>query len=144
MPQSKWRPGDEIPGLEFGPVTTEVLVRWAAVSGDYNRIHYDQENARAQGLPGVIMHGPFKLALLCRMLTNWIGDQGLIRRIRVRYTAMDLPGDVVRLGGTIQSVKEVEGKQVASLLLFARNGRGEQTVTADAEVEMAGEYSTKH
>lgn len=137
MPESRLQAGQEIPRLEFGPVTTEILVRWAGVSGDYNKIHYDQEGARAQGLPGVIMHGPFKLALLCRMLTNWIGDQGLIRRIRVRYTAMDLPGDVVSLGGTIQSVKEVEGKQVVSVLLFARNGRGEQTVAGDAEAEIA-------
>lgn len=137
MQQSNWQAGQEISGLEFGPVTTEMLVRWAAVSGDYNNIHYDQEGARAQGLPGVIMHGPFKLALLCRMLTEWIGDQGLIRRIRVRYTAMDLPGDIVHFSGKIQSVQEVEGKRVASVTIQARNGRGEQTIAGDAEVEIS-------
>jgi len=137
MPQLKLQSGDEIPGLEFGPVTTEILVRWAAVAGDYHRIHYDQEYARAQGLPNVIMQGPFKLALLCRMLTNWLGPNGIIRRIRVRYTAMDLPGDTLQFGGRIQSVEEGDDhKGMASLLLYAHNGRGEQTITGDAEVEI--------
>lgn len=131
MPQRNWQSDDEIPGLRFGPITTETLVRWAAVSGDYNRIHFDQEYARSQGLPNVIMHGPFKLALLCRMLTDWLGAEGVIRRIRVRYTAMDLPGNTLEFGGRIQSVQEGHGQKQspnspAACSQWARGANGER------------------
>jgi acyl dehydratase len=45
------------------PVTRADLVAYADASGDHNPIHQDEAVARSVGLPGVIAHGMFTLAL---------------------------------------------------------------------------------
>ena len=52
-------------------VTREDLVRYAAASGDHNPIHQDDGVARSVGLPGVIAHGMYTLALAARAVGEW-------------------------------------------------------------------------
>jgi len=44
-------------------VTRADLVAYADASGDHNPIHQDEDVARSVGLPGVIAHGMYTLAL---------------------------------------------------------------------------------
>jgi acyl dehydratase len=52
-------------------VTRADLVRYAGASGDHNPIHQDEAVARAVGLPGVIAHGMYTMALAARAVTAW-------------------------------------------------------------------------
>jgi acyl dehydratase len=52
-------------------VTRADLVRYAEASGDYNPIHQDESVALAVGLPGVIAHGMYTMALAARAVTAW-------------------------------------------------------------------------
>ncbi len=52
-------------------VTRADLVAYAAASGDHNPIHQDEEVARSVGLPGVIAHGMYTMALAARAIENW-------------------------------------------------------------------------
>jgi len=52
-------------------ITRADLVRYAAASGDHNPIHQDEEVARSVGLPGVIAHGMYTMALAARAVTEW-------------------------------------------------------------------------
>ncbi|WP_395696094.1 MaoC/PaaZ C-terminal domain-containing protein [Nocardioides sp.] len=52
-------------------VTRADLVRYAEASGDHNPIHQDQAVAEAVGLPGVIAHGMYTMALAARAVTTW-------------------------------------------------------------------------
>jgi acyl dehydratase len=52
-------------------VTRADLVAYAAASGDDNPIHQDEEVARSVGLPGVIAHGMYTMALAARAVTTW-------------------------------------------------------------------------
>ena len=52
-------------------VTRADLVRYAAASGDDNPIHQDEEVARSVGLPGVIAHGMYTMALAARAVGEW-------------------------------------------------------------------------
>lgn len=52
-------------------VTRADLVRYAAASGDQNPIHQDEEVARGVGLPGVIAHGMYTMALAARAVEEW-------------------------------------------------------------------------
>ncbi len=52
-------------------VTREDLVRYAAASGDQNPIHQDEDVARSVGLPGVIAHGMYTMALAAVALAEW-------------------------------------------------------------------------
>jgi acyl dehydratase len=52
-------------------VTRADLVRYAGASGDHNPIHQDESVALAVGLPGVIAHGMYTMALAARAVTAW-------------------------------------------------------------------------
>jgi acyl dehydratase len=52
-------------------VTRADLVRYAGASGDHNPIHQDDEVARSVGLPGVIAHGMYTMALAARAVGEW-------------------------------------------------------------------------
>ena len=45
-------------------ITRADLVAYADASGDHNPIHQDDDVARSVGLPGVIAHGMYTLALV--------------------------------------------------------------------------------
>jgi acyl dehydratase len=52
-------------------ITRADLVRYAAASGDHNPIHQDEDVARRVGLPGVIAHGMYTMALAARAVDAW-------------------------------------------------------------------------
>lgn len=68
------------------PVTRAALVAYAAASGDPNPIHQDPEVARSVGLPDVIAHGMFTLALAARYVDEQVGEPGRIAEIGAKFT----------------------------------------------------------
>jgi acyl dehydratase len=52
-------------------ITRADLVRYAAASGDHNPIHQDEAVAAGVGLPGVIAHGMYTMALAARAVASW-------------------------------------------------------------------------
>jgi len=52
-------------------VTRADLVRYAQASGDHNPIHQDDAVAASVGLPGVIAHGMYTMALAARAVSLW-------------------------------------------------------------------------
>jgi acyl dehydratase len=52
-------------------ITRGDLVRYAEASGDHNPIHQDESVALSVGLPGVIAHGMYTMALAARAVSEW-------------------------------------------------------------------------
>jgi acyl dehydratase len=61
-------------------------VRYAGASGDFNPIHWNERFAREVGLPDVIAHGMYTMALAARAVTDWAGDPGAVVDYSVRFT----------------------------------------------------------
>lgn len=59
-------------------ITRADLVRYAEASGDHNPIHQDDEVARSVGLPGVIAHGMYTMALAARAVADWCPGAELV------------------------------------------------------------------
>ncbi|MGZ8744322.1 MAG: MaoC/PaaZ C-terminal domain-containing protein [Nocardioides sp.] len=59
-------------------ITRDDLVRYAAASGDDNPIHQDEAVARSVGLPGVIAHGMYTMALAARAVAVWFPDAEVV------------------------------------------------------------------
>ena len=57
--------------IQVFTITRTDLVRYAAASGDHNPIHQDEDVARSVGLPGVIAHGMYTMALAARAVGTW-------------------------------------------------------------------------
>jgi acyl dehydratase len=79
------RIGDELPAQTYS-VTRADLVRYAGAALDHNPIHWSDRVATKVGLPGVIAHGMYTMALAGRALTTWAGDPAAVRDFSVRFT----------------------------------------------------------
>jgi acyl dehydratase len=108
--------GDVLPEQTY-TVTRADLVRYAGASGDFNPIHWSDRVAGQVGLPGVIAHGMFTMALAARALDTWAGGPGQVRELGCKFTKPvvvpdDDTGVEVRVAGTVKNVTE-DGVQVA-------------------------------
>lgn len=127
--------GQEIPLLTKGPITTRTIMQWGAAVGDYYEIHYDDRFAREVAhLPGVIVHGTYKFALLGQLLSDWHGPAGWVRRLGCSYRGMDVPGDVMTARGRIKGKLEQEGEHLVEVEVWTQNPRGERTTVGEALV----------
>jgi acyl dehydratase len=67
-------------------VTRADLVHYAGASGDFNPIHWSERIATSVGLPGVIAHGMFTMALVGRAVTAWAGAPDAVVEFSVRFS----------------------------------------------------------
>jgi acyl dehydratase len=77
--------GTELPARTFN-IRRADLVRYAGASGDFNVIHWNQRVAQSVGLPDVIAHGMYTMALAARVVTDWAGDPARVVEYGVRFT----------------------------------------------------------
>ena len=122
--------GTELPSQSF-PIGRADLVRYAGASGDFNPIHWNERFATEVGLPNVIAHGMYTMALVCRVVTDWVGDPGAVVEYGVRFTrpvvVPDPDGAVLEVTGVVAAAGE-DGLGVVDLTAKV-NG---QTVLAKA------------
>ena len=91
------RPGDALHPLVVGPVTRRDLALFAGASGDHNPLHIDADAARAAGLPDVFAQGMFVGGLVAQTLWNWLGEEGRLRRCRMRIVAPTFRDETLRM-----------------------------------------------
>jgi len=108
--------GDVLPEQTY-TVTRADLVRYAGASGDRNPIHWSERVATSVGLPGVIAHGMYTMALAARALDTWAGGPGKVRELSCKFTKPvvvpdDDTGVTVRVRGTVKQVTDA-GTHVA-------------------------------
>ncbi|MQA60412.1 MAG: dehydratase [Actinophytocola sp.] len=126
--------GYELPPLRV-TVTRADLVRYAGASLDFNPIHWNERVATSVGLPNVIAHGMFTMALANRLVTEWAGDAGNVLECSARFTRpvvvpdddqgalVEFTGKVTAVADTVATVaitatfegKTVLGKAVAQV-----------------------------
>jgi acyl dehydratase len=122
--------GTVLPAQTF-PIGRADLVRYAGASGDFNPIHWNERFATSVGLPNVIAHGMYTMALAARVVTDWAGDPGALVEYGVRFTrpvvVPDPDGAVLDVAGEVSAVRD-DGLVVVDLTATV-NG---QTVLAKA------------
>jgi acyl dehydratase len=89
-------------------ITRADLVRYAGASGDFNPIHWSDRIATSVGLPGVIAHGMFTMALVGRAVTEWAGAPDAVVDYGVRFTRPVVVPDTDE--GTELEVRAVAGE----------------------------------
>lgn len=104
-----WEQGQALEPQTYS-VTRADLVAYAGASGDLNPIHWSDRVATSVGLPGVVAHGMYTMALAARALTAWAGDPGRIAEFGVRFTRPvlvpdDDTGTTVEVAGTVTAVE---------------------------------------
>ena len=96
------------------------------------RVHWDEAFARAVGVPGAYDYGPERVAWLGHLVTNWMGDDGFLRRLNVRVQRHNLIGDTTWCRGRVAAKAVVENRGEVTLDLTAVNQRDEVTAAGQA------------
>ncbi|GLY27662.1 MaoC family dehydratase [Kineosporia sp. NBRC 101731] len=102
--------GEELPPADV-TVTRADLIRYAGASGDFNVIHWNERVATSVGLPGVIAHGMYTMALGGQYVSEWAGDAGAVVEYGTRFTNLvpvpdDEAGATVTYSGKITKTDE--------------------------------------
>ncbi len=125
--------GSTIPERVMPPLARVQIAMYAGASGDFNPIHIDDEQARSNGLPGIIAHGMLPMAFLGRLLTDWV-PQRSIRKFSARFTAMAFPGDSITCRGRVTAKSDSPAGKLVELELSAVNQKGEPILAGSAHV----------
>ena len=129
--------GFELPAQSFA-IERADLVRYAGASGDFNVIHWNERVATSVGLPDVIAHGMFTMALAGRVVTDWTGDPGALLSYGVRFSRpVVVPDDDAGATLTVSGIVEdkLDGNRVV-VGLTATVGEGKVLTGAKAVVRL--------
>jgi acyl dehydratase len=122
--------GNELPPVTM-PITLQRLVMEAGANRDLSLIHHDRDVARSTGAPDAYMSTYFILGMIERLLREWMGVRGTIKKIgALRMTQFNSVGDVVTFKGVVRELTDDAG---AIIDVTSETERG-TTVTATATV----------
>ncbi len=125
--------GEEITPLEMTPDIQHVRAYFG--DGASQTFFFNDDAAKAQGLPGRPVPGPLKVGILYGAVENWLGDRGYVRTVRAAHRRPDVQGNPIVVTGTVARVFEEDGKQRADLELYIINKDGQPSVRGSATVE---------
>ena len=122
--------GHELPTIEQqSTLTTSVM--YAAASGDYNPLHYDEDVAsQISPTGGIIAHGMYSMGLASRVLTAFAGGPERVLELDVRFTRPWPLGTTTTFGGT---VKEVTDDEIV-VTMHATNDNGDRVLRGRGRV----------
>ncbi|MET7337822.1 MaoC family dehydratase N-terminal domain-containing protein [Nonomuraea sp. NPDC005650] len=98
------------------------------------RLHWDPIRARELGLPTSYDYGGMRETWLVHAITDWIGDDAWLWRLRCEHRKFNYIGDTTWVRGNVSAKRVVDGHHVVDLDLRCENQRGEITTPASATV----------
>jgi acyl dehydratase len=124
------QPGDELSPVVKGPLNSTDMICWYSTGHFYRayeravryrwrhpghaymneqtgapdnpaRGHAEASMARAVGMPGIYDGGPQRISFANHLLSNWMGDDGFLRVLKMRVTRPNVLGDTTWVRGTV-------------------------------------------
>jgi acyl dehydratase len=135
--------GDDLPAVEL-PITAKRLHLQTSGSQDWYPVHFDPAFARKSGHEDVFMNTGFIQAALVRVITDWMGDGGFLRRLKFEMRRQHRPGDTVVCRARVIAKEDREGEGRIELEVWAENQRegiatpGEATVVLPRKEDRDG------
>jgi acyl dehydratase len=129
------RVGDDLPPLTKPAIDRVQIVRYAASSGDFNRLHLDEPYAHSLGFPGMFAPGMLAMAFVGQLLTAWL-RRGHVRKLSARFIKIVWPGDELTCRGRIAELRRDHGACYADVELWAENQKGELVLRGQATCEL--------
>jgi len=97
--------------------------------------HLDERVAREIiGMPGAYDVGHQRISWMGHLLTNWMGDDGFLKRLQVKIERPNLFGDTTWCRGRITGKRKEGSECLVDCELWTENQRKETTVTGTATV----------
>lgn len=98
-----FKAGQAMPEVVKGPMTAGHQVRWAGACDNYaSEFHHDAAAAREQGLPGLLLSGPFMASYMLVEIKHWLGSQANLISFWDRNSGTTMPGDMARIQASVK------------------------------------------
>jgi acyl dehydratase len=130
--------GEELGVSEWHEVTQEAIDDFAAVTGDDQWIHLDEERAKETPFGGTIAHDYYTLSLAPMFSYKMFKVDGFAFGVnyglnRVRFPAPMPVGDKVRMRAKLAAVEDIPGGvQITTELTFEREGGDKPVCVAES------------
>ena len=99
--------GDKIPNLDI-PITASLISCAALATRDFEPCHHDKTVAQSMGLPDVFMNILTSQALMARFVTDWSGPEAVMKALKVKLGAPNVPGMTMTVSGEIVEKNDSE------------------------------------
>ena len=106
--------------------------------------HWDWEFARRIGAPGPFDITAMRGGCISHMITDWIGDDGWLKRLSAGTRGFMILGDIVWYKGKVVDKYVTGDSHLVKLELWSENQRNERTTVAQAEVDLPSSGSTSY
>ena len=115
--------GLELPALEID-VSTGLIVATALASRDYQNVHHDRDQAIALGSKDIFMNILTTNGLVGRLVTDWAGPLGELKRVNIRLGVPNYAGDKMHLSGTVKAKRIEGGENLVDVDVIGKNSMG--------------------
>jgi acyl dehydratase len=99
-------------------------------------VHWSNEMARAVGVPAAYDYGPERISWLAHLVTDWMGDDGELRRLNVQVRKHNVVGDLTRCNGRVLRTYREGGEHLVECEVHGVNQRGERNCMGMAVVAL--------
>lgn len=157
------RLGQELPSILKGPMTITGFISFvqgwggifirahklayklfksapaSAIRNDRNipdvpeRVHWEEALATRVGAPAPYDYGPERISWMSHIMTNWIGDDGWLYRLKANIRRHNPEGDLLTITGRVTDLFERDGAGHVVVALRAENQDGELSCEGQAE-----------
>lgn len=125
--------GDELEGYSL-EITPRRVALQTSGSQDWYPVHFDAAFARKSGHDDIFMNTGFMQAALVRLISDWMGDLGFLRKLRMEMRRQQRPGDTMLCRGRVTACRKDGGAGLVELEVWAENEREGVTTPATAVV----------
>lgn len=122
--------GDEVKGFSLALTMTRMVLQVSG-SQDFYPIHHDREFARAAGHEDIFLNTGFIRGALCRVLTDWIGRDGFVKRLAFQMRRPNFLGEIIQARARVTDKRDDGAVDVE---VWIENDRGGITVPGTATV----------
>lgn len=100
------------------------------------RVHWEEDFALEVGAPGAYDYGPERVSWLTHHMTNWMGDEGFLRKATSKIRRHNPEGDMLFIKGRVKRKFIEDGKHLVEIEQEAHNQDNELSVLGTGIVEL--------
>jgi hydroxyacyl-ACP dehydratase HTD2-like protein with hotdog domain len=125
--------GMAVPPLTKTPSNT-LLFLYSAITWNPQRIHFDKDYTLSEGYREIVVHGPLRGAFLSQLLTHWIGDEGVLKKLSYANRDIAYVNEPLTCKGTVTRAWVENGKGAVACEIWAENAHGTRLTLGQATV----------
>ncbi len=127
--------GEGMPEYQL-EVTPTLIADQVSGSQDYNLMHHDRAFAQSQGAPDMYLNTGFIEAMLCRLVTDWMGDSGTLKKLGIQMRRFNTFGDKLTIKGKVTHKEMNAGEHLVYCDVWVESDREGVTVPGKATISL--------